>query len=454
MADEPTWDDLFGQSPPESTPVPPKQPFEQLFSPPARQNAEQPPQQLPQAPQQPPQAQAQPPAQPVSRRELRESESQPRQRLGDGGGRPPRNSRQERQPSNKPKRRLTWLWVLLSLFALGVAGVAGVWFAFEPQIRHVMGWEAPTDYTGNGNGKPATITIVAGQIGGDIAQSLHKAGVTATSTAFYNLLLKQTKQPNFEPGTYKLQKQMSAKTALADLLDPKNRVVSRIVIPEGDNLTQFYAHLSKGTGLPVSAFDAAGKNYTALGVPSSAPSLEGFLFPATYQFSPGTSATVILQTLVKRMYQSLNAAGVAPADRLRVLTLASIVQKEGGSTSDFFKVARVFQNRLDQHMLLQSDATVSYGAHSSTISTTGAQRADASNPYNTYVHQGLPVGPIASPGDAAIKAALNPVAGSWLYFVLVNGSTGETVFSDTLAQHDVAVKQWQTWLKAHPGYGG
>jgi UPF0755 protein len=275
---------------------------------------------------------------------------------------------------------------------------------------------------------------------------------TPPDLAFFDLLLKQSPQPNFEPGTYKLEQQMSSKSALAGLLDPKNRVVSKVVIPEGDTMEQFFTRLSSGTGVPVADFEAASKNYVALGVPASAPSLEGYLFPATYDFNPGTDATTILKTLVARMYQSLNADGVAPADRQRVLTLASIVQKEGGSTPDFYKVARVFQNRLDQHMLLQSDATVSYGAHSSSISTTSAQRADASNLYNTYVHPGLPIGPIASPGDAAIKAALKPAAGSWLYFVLVNGDTKQTVFSDTLAEHNVAVKQWQAWLKAHPGY--
>jgi UPF0755 protein len=153
------------------------------------------------------------------------------------------------------------------------------------------------------------------------------------------------------------------------------------------------------------------------------------------------------------MNQSLKTHGVSKANELKVLTLASIIQKEGGSTKDFYKVSTVFHNRLDQGIHLQSDATVSYGAHSAKIETTAAQRADASNKYNTYAHAGLPVGPIAAPGDAAIDAALHPAKGKWLYFVLVNGKTGETVFSNTLAEHNVAVAQWQAWLRAHPGYG-
>ncbi len=352
-----------------------------------------------------------------------------------------------------PRRRLTWLWVLIILLALGTGGAVAVNAAFGPQIRHVLGLDPSNDYKGSGDGKPATVTIVSGQVGGDIAKSLAKAGVTKTSASFYELLLKQTPQPNFEPGTYELQKEMSAKSALAQLLDPKNRIVSKVVIPEGETLPQVLARISKGTGVPLAALQAAAKHPSAYGVPSGAPSLEGFLFPATYQFDPGLPAKTILQRMVARMNQSLKAHGVSRADELKVLTLASIIQKEGGSTKDFYKVSTVFHNRLRQGIRLQSDATVSYGAHSSKILTTAAQRADAANRYNTYAHAGLPVGPIAAPGDAAIDAALHPVKGAWLYFVLVNGQTGQTVFSNTLAEHNVAVAQWQAWLHAHPGYG-
>ena len=108
----------------------------------------------------------------------------------------------------------------------------------------------------------------------------------------------------------------------------------------------------------------------------------------------------------------------------------------------------MFQNRLDQGMLLQSDATVSYGTgRTNSVTTTGAERADAANKYNTYANPGLPIGPIALPGDDAIHAALNPTPGPWLYFVAVNLKTGETVFSTTVAEHDAAVKQWQAWCR-------
>ena len=130
--------------------------------------------------------------------------------------------------------------------------------------------------------------------------------------------------------------------------------------------------------------------------------------------------------------------------------LASIVQREAGSNlEDFPKVARVFQNRLDQGMNLESDATVAYGTgNTHTVWTTDAERADASNLYNTYANPGLPVGPIGNPGDVAINAAIHPADGPWLFFVPVNLATGETVFSTTVDEHEAAVAQLQEWCAA------
>jgi UPF0755 protein len=344
--------------------------------------------------------------------------------------------------------------VLLVLIVLGGTGAGIVYAAFGPQIRHVMGWEPSTDYSSKtGNGKTTTVTILPGQIGADVANTLAKAGVTKTPAAFYDLLLKQKKAPNLEPGTYKLGQQISAQAALTEISNPANRVVSRVVIPEGYNLQAILKRLNAKTGVPLSELQTEAKNVGQFGLPAGVTSLEGFLFPATYSFDPSTPAKTMLQAMVTRMNESLKSHGVAAADELKVLTLASVIQKESGSAADDYKVSRVFTNRLAVGMPLQSDATVSYGAGSKTIATTAAQRADASNLYNTYAHTGLPVGPIAAPGDTAIDAALHPVAGPWIYFVLVNGYTGETVFSTTAAGQATATKQWQAWLKAHPGYG-
>jgi UPF0755 protein len=386
---------------------------------------------------------------PITRRELRDAEASAAKGSRSGGrgtgsgyGAPPQ----------KRKRRLGWLWALLIVLALGAGAAGGVWVLFEDKVRQVMGWELPIDYTGTGNGEEALVVIKSGDIGSDIAETLHDAGVTMTSKAFYRLLLSLDPAPTFIPGTYSLQKEMSAESALQALQDPANVVVSKVTIPEGTTIKKTLQRLADGTGIPLADFEAAAEDPTQFGVPKKAPSLEGFLFPATYNFDPGLDATGILQIMVDRTFQSLDSAGVAEKDRLKILSFAALIQKEGGSTKDFYKVARVFQNRIDRGMLLQSDATVSYGSGSTSIFTTGAERSDASNKYNTYVHPGLPFAPICAPGDDAIDAALHPAKGDWIYFVLVNGETGETKFSTTLAEHNAAVQQWQAWFAAHPDF--
>ena len=423
MADEPTWDDIFSSQPP------------------------------------PTGADASSGAAPRSRREAR-AQAAPSRRAGrERSERPSRGVRSQRVdeyglvPRKKPRRNLTWLWVLLSIVVvLGVVSTA-VWINFQPQIQKVLGIQAPIDYTGGGMGK-VIVTIENGQIGGDVAKTLATKGVTKSSTVFYKLLLLQDPQVTFHPGSYQLKNHMSAKAALAALVDPANKVSTRVSFPEGitvKGVIAKLANLSESTGVSQAQLEAAAADYKSFGLPTAAPSLEGYLFPATYSLEPGQSAHQIFQVFVTERFKRLDAAGVAPADRHHVLTLAALTQKEGGPVADFPKVARVWENRISQGMNLQSDATVAYGAGSSSIETTSAQRADKSNPYNTYANSGLPIGPISNPGDRAIDATLHPTEGSWLYFVVVNCSTGETAFSDTFVQHQAANAQLGAWLKANPG---
>jgi UPF0755 protein len=355
--------------------------------------------------------------------------------------------------SRREARRLTWLWVLLSIVVvLGVVSTA-VRVNFGPQIQRVFGIEAPIDYTGNGTGK-VVVTIENKQIGEDVARTLAARGVVMTSTAFYKLLLVQNPQVTFHPGSYQLKSRMSAKAALVALQDPANQVSTRVSFPEGSTLKSIIAklaNLSESTGVSQAQLEAAAADHASFGLPAEAPSLEGYLFPATYSLEPGRTAHQILQVFVTEMFSRLDAAGVAPAERHRVLTLAALTQKEGGPVADYPKVARVWDNRIAKGMNLQSDATVAYGAGSTRIETTPAQRADTGNRYNTYANPGLPIGPISNPGDKAIAATLNPTAGTWLYFVVVNCSTGETAFSDTFTQQQAANAQLGAWLKANPG---
>lgn len=363
----------------------------------------------------------------------------------------PRRSRREgfERPARPRSKAPVVIVSLLVLLGLVGAGAWLAWSNFEPQIRELLGIELPNDYEGTGNGEEVLVTIAPGDIGEDVALTLQQEGVTMSFSAFYDLLLADP-SIQFQPGTYALQGEMSARSALEALLNPENRLENRVTIPEGTVLTETLELLALGTGLPIEDFEAAIADPTRFGVPADAPSIEGYLFPATYTFDPGVTAEQVIQRLADEMTARLDAAGVPAEDRYRVLTLASVVQREAGSDlEDFGKVARVFVNRIDEGMLLQSDATVHYGTQNfDSVFTTDAERADASNPYNTYANPGLPVGPIGAPGDDAIRAAAAPPEGDWLYFVTVNLATGETVFSESLAQHEAAVRQLQEWCNS------
>ncbi len=357
-----------------------------------------------------------------------------------------------------PRRKRRWvkrLVVTVVVLALlgGMAG--GAYAIFQPQVAKIAAKLFPPDddYKGSGSGQ-VLFTIKSGDDGSAIAANLHKAGVVKTSEAFYTLLLRQKPEVQFQPGVFKLAKQMSAQAALVALQDPSARVENTAVIPEGTVEKDILQTVATATKLPLADLQAQAANPAQFGVPAQAKTLEGFLFPATYTFAPGISAHDAIKTMVDRMFQALDQAGVAPADRWNTVVLASVVQKEAGLKDDYPKVARVFLNRLAQGWDLQSDATVAYGTgHTDRVTTTDAERADAGNPYNTYVHSGLPVGPISNPGDLAINAAQHPADGPWMYFVTWNLKTGETIFSTTDAEHQAAVEKWQQWMKDNPGYG-
>ncbi|WP_345764623.1 endolytic transglycosylase MltG [Diaminobutyricibacter sp. McL0608] len=357
------------------------------------------------------------------------------------------------QKPRKKKRSLKPLWITLVILAI-LGGLAGTAYAiFQPQVAKIIASFEPNDYKGSGSGE-VLVSIKTGDTGSDIATTLQKAGVTKTFDAFYSLLLSQHPEPVFQPGAYRLAKQMSAQAALTMLEDPKSRVDQTAVIPEGTAEKDILPLLADATKLPLADLQKAAGDVKSYGVPAEAKTLEGFLFPATYKFTPGTSAHDVIKTLVDRSFTALDDAGVAPADRWKTVVLASIVQREAGLAPDYPKVSRVFLNRLAQGWKLQSDATVAYGTgHTDTVTTTDAERADVSNPYNTYAHAGLPVGPISNPGDLAINAALHPASGTWMYFVTWNLKTGETIFSTTQAEHDAAVQKWQQWMRDNPGYG-
>ncbi len=357
----------------------------------------------------------------------------------------------------KPKRRrrgcLIALIIVLALLGGAAAGGLWVWNTYGAKISEAMGWGPSKDFEAGQATGQALVTVNKGDTGKQVSKALYDAGVTKTQDVFYDMLVKDGTAATFYPGVYRLQTKMTAAAALKALDDPKNKLENSALIPEGYTVAETITRIAQSVDVPLADLQEAVKNPADYGV--SAPSLEGWLFPALYEFPPGATAKDIVATLVKRTRDSLATASVPAADEQRILTIASIIQREARAEADFYKVSRVIQNRLDQGMKLQMDSTAQYGygeLHSGSASTSDAAQTD-DNPWNTYVIDGLPKTPIANPGDKAIDAAMHPAAGSWLYFVTVNLDTGETVFSTTYAEHEAAVKQWQDWCKANPDSG-
>ncbi|RRD59721.1 endolytic transglycosylase MltG [Leucobacter sp. OH1287] len=361
----------------------------------------------------------------------------------------------QRKQQRKRRTRAIIIAVLAVLLALGGAG-AVLFSSYGSIIAERLGFGEPKNYAPGEQTGEATVTVRSGDTGTVIAAALEAANIVKTADGFVEYLLQEQPDATFNIGTYKMQQKMTPEAAFEAIQNPENKVDLRVTIPEGFVVKTALDRLATATSIPLSEFEEAAKDYVALGVPADFPSIEGFLFPATYEFQPDDDARTILKTLVDRMWQALSEHGVPAEDALEVLTKASLVQREAGpNLDDFPKIARVFQNRLDQGMNLQSDASVAYGTGNlHTVWTTDKERADAGNKYNTYANPGLPIGPIGLPSDAAIAAALNPTPGPWLYFMPINLETGETRFSNTIVEHEENVKLLGQWCTAHRAEGG
>ncbi|MFJ8531807.1 endolytic transglycosylase MltG [Streptomyces sp. NPDC093591] len=229
-----------------------------------------------------------------------------------------------------------------------------------------------------------------------------------------------------------------------------------LVIPEGWRASQVYAAVDKALALPPgSTKKSLGK--LDLKLPGDADgNPEGYLFPATYPLeqngkkaTPDSLLSAMVDTANKKFGGAPIAAG-AQRNAMNVyqaVTIASIVQAEAGSKADMGKVARVIFNRLERGMPLQMDSTINYALNRSTIKTTDADTRIES-PYNSYQRMGLPPTPIDNPGEDAMRAAISPAPGDWLYFVTVK--PGDTRFTADYAEHQRNVAEFNAHQKASP----
>ncbi|MHB1063304.1 MAG: endolytic transglycosylase MltG [Georgenia sp.] len=363
-----------------------------------------------------------------------------------------RGHRRDRAIRRQRRRRRTTV-VMTIVFVLIVTLVA---LAF-PVIRDaVSGWRdaGPEDYPGPGSGA-VEVVIPTGATGADMGEVLTELDVVASVPAFTQAFNANVNAARIQPGTYSLLKQMAADDAVAALLDPANKAEVTITVPEGFQAKQVYERIASVAGIPLEDVQAAAQDAAAIGLPAeSGGNPEGWLAAATYSFQPGDDATTMLRTMVELTMARLDEAGVPVDQRQTVLIKASIIEREVNLPEYYGPVARVIENRLvDQREvngLLQMDSTVQYGLGRVGGSPTSAELQDASNPYNTYVHPGLPPTPIGAPGAGALDATADPPPGTWLYFVTVNLDTGETKFASTLSEHQAYVAELREWQAANP----
>lgn len=360
-----------------------------------------------------------------------------------------RDDRVTQHKRRKSRRRRTGLVLVLVVALLGGTGFV-VWSVFGDLFTGSGDTASVSDYPGPGSGE-AQVTVAAGDSGQAIAATLVEAGVVATTGAFTDAYGANAQATSIQPGTYSLKQQMTAADAVNALLDQANRVSSRVTIPEGYTAEQIYQRIYEVTTIPVDDLTAAAADPTALGVPVAVENIEGWLYPATYEFEPGSTATQVLSEMVAKTVQELTTAGVATDQMETVLIKASIVEREGKLDEDRPKIARAIENRLADGMPLQVDATVLYGIGVTGRSPNAAELADTSNLYNSYKHAGLPPTPISNPGAASVSAVLAPADGNWLYWVTVNFDTGETLFAATYPEHLENKAKLDEWLEAN-GY--
>ena len=340
------------------------------------------------------------------------------------------------------RRRLAMAVVMLAV--LGI--LAGVGLAGASVVHRLQAhFRSAADYSGSGEGN-VVVQVHEGDTLATVGKTLKDQGVVASVEAFTDAANGNSRATSIAPGFYRLHRHMEATLALDLLLDPTSLVQSRVTIPEGNRLRAILPKIAASTDISLASLQKAARNPAALGVPSwgAGHPLEGFLFPATYDFPPGTTAKQALSAMVKRFNEEANRLDIVGESQkvghtpYEVLTLASIIEREG-LPADFAKISEVLDNRLRINMPLQVDSTSYYPLPPDHGGLTESD-LKSDSPYNTRIHAGIPPTPIASPGAEALDAALHPATGKLLYFVTID-KAGHAAFADNQADFDRLVAE-------------
>ena len=280
------------------------------------------------------------------------------------------------------------------------------------------------------------------------ADSLAKAGVIKAPALFRLYAKLRGGDRRIKAGTYLLRQGSSWNGVLTALREGKGLMFT-VTIPEGFTLTQIVPLVARVLEVPADSVVAAARDTVHLRrLVVATPTLEGYLFPDTYMFLPGTTARAAVAAMVRRFEQMWRPEWTARLDTLgmtrhQVVTLASIVEREAKRADERPVIAGVYRNRLRSGMRLEADPTVQYarGIHTNRVLF---KDLDVDSPYNTYKHVGLPPGPIASPGAASLRAAVYPSDVPYKFFVAY--PDGRHEFTVDFAQHTAArrkaLREW------------
>ena len=321
---------------------------------------------------------------------------------------------------------------LLRVIAALVASVLSIYLLSI--VKSGPGSAADFDCSSDSSQQSVSIDVASGETGLEIARELFEKDVTASSEIFFRLAVADPKAALIAPGVHIIDTQICAQSALDQLLDSK-RIAGLIAVSEGAWISEIKKLFTKA-GYPQAEVKAA---FSGAEVPKPFTGLEGLLFPAQYSFAQGTKADVALKAMIARGLAEVTKLGFLSEQSKyspqQLLIIASIIQAEGGD-GDFTKVSRVIYNRLKIGMPLQMDSTVHFVMESRGNIFLSTKSTLINSPYNTYRKYGLPPGPIGNPGLNAMKAALSPAAGDWLYFITV--APQDTRFTSSL-------EEFNTW---------
>ncbi|HZT06594.1 MAG TPA: endolytic transglycosylase MltG [Chloroflexota bacterium] len=350
---------------------------------------------------------------------------------------------------------MKWRLISLAVILVAAAGAAGLGAAssgigvnaiarWVDSIRGLDGGPVGDDPT------PVAFAIRPGESASAVADDLMRAGLIRSTSAFRIEVEMRDAAAHIAAGDYELRRTMSVREVLDTLLRGPTISKRLITIPEGWRAEEIAQYLqARGVVDAAQFLNAVAGHDEALGValPAHATSFEGYLFPETYDFGPDPTVESVLETLYgqfqQRVTDSLVQGAAARGLTLhQMVTLASIIEREATEPSERKEIAAVFENRLAKGMPLQADPTVQYarfpfGSLSQTrlwAGDLGREDLQRDSPYNTYRVRGLPPGPIANPGLAAMRAVTAPSDDPWLYFVAKGDGTH--LFSATLDDHN------------------